>query len=917
MRQGELKISKHLKKGSEKLKTSSSSIKNRLLATRTANNKNPSRGSINYANVTNIKTNSLRSSSHKGATPSSGTPPQGFFKKIFWYMRPSRLFKFLFSKQGLFFSLKALGIAIVLFGLFIFGLFAYYRKDLNKLKPEEIAARIQNSGVKYYDRTGQVLLWEQKGEKDRTVVDGDKISQNLKNATVALEDRNFYSHRGFDPKGMVRAFFSNSSSDGGQQGGSTITQQLVKNELLTRERSYSRKVKELILAIEVERTYSKDQILNLYLNSINYGGTATGIERATQRYFGDSKHASDLSIEESIFLASIPQRPSRFDPYNNSFNKDLLVGRMEVALNSMVETGYISKDDAAKIKPADILDKIQPKELALKGQYEQIKAPHFVLEVEKQLEEKLGNKELQTGGYKVITTLDWDLQQIADKAVADGMPAIDRSGGDNAALVSIDVDTGQTLAYVGSRDFNHPGYGQYNEATQPRQPGSSMKPFGYSQLMENPAWGPGSIIMDTPKSWPGRGGNGEPYNPKNWDGKYFGPMPIREALPTSRNLTALKAIDIAGVEPTIKLAQNMGDKALCEKTRASGQTPDIGVVLGGCEVKLEEHVLAYSTFAREGKYKPESKVLRIEKSNGEIIEEWKDTAGEQVLNPEIAWLMSDILSDDNARSKLFGRNSRDIVFNPSIKSAAKTGTTNRADNTSGEGWMMGFTPKIATGVVVGNHDFKGLKRGAITSRMTGPIYTDFMREAYKLKGWKSEDFFERPAGIQRLNVGGREDWFQSWFQKPKEIPGKEYLMDKVSKKVATNCTPQDAIEKVMARGVQTGDNQEDVQYQADGWDLENQDDIHNCSDVKPGVTITSSVLSPGSYKLAINISQGTHPLQAAELVIDGAIPQSLPPGISNTTVALTPGSHTIVVTVIDSALYKIGQTLTINVPQSP
>ena len=859
--------------------------------------------SIAYSNVTNpsaLRARGIKSSGLDGK-------PKGFFKKLVWYANPKHFFKFLFSKEGLIFSLKAVGIGFVLFGVLLFGLFAFYRKDLNKLKPEEIASKIQNSGVRYYDRTGQVLLWEQKGQKDRTVVEGDKISQNLKNATVALEDRNFYSHRGFDPKGILRAMFKNSSGDAGQQGGSTITQQLVKNELLTRERSYSRKIKELILAIEVERTYSKDQILNLYLNSINYGGTATGIERATQRYFGDAKHASDLNVEESIFLASIPQLPSKYDPYNNSFNRDLLTTRMKVALKSMVEMGYVSQQDADAIQVGDVLDKIQPKELALKGQYDEIKAPHFVLEVEKELEERLGSKELQTGGYKVITTLDWDLQQIADKAVADGMPTVDRGGADNAALVSIDVQTAQVLAYVGSRDFNHPGYGQYNEATQPRQPGSSMKPFGYSKLMESPDWGPGSTIMDTPKTWPEL----DNYSPKNWDGKYFGPMSVREALDTSRNLPALKAIDIAGVDGTIKLAQNMGDRSLCEATRASGQQPGISVVLGGCEVKLEEHTLAYTTFARAGVSKPQAKVLRVEKSNGDIVEEWKDTAGDQALNPEIAWLMSDVLSDDNARAKLFGRNSRDIVFDPSIKSAAKTGTTNRTDGSSGEGWMMGYTPKIATGVVVDNHDFTGMKRGAITSRMTGPIYTDFMREAYKLKGWKSEDFFEKPSGIQRLSVNGREDWFQSWFKKPKELPGKTFVVDKVSKKLATPCTPESAKETITARAVQTGDGSAEVEYQADGYDLKSNDDVHQCSDAKPSITISSSPLSPGVYKLTVSATEGNHQAQRVELYVDGSLNRTLGVGSNIVNLPLTAGAHEIRAVIEDVALYSAESRLTI------
>lgn len=900
-----------------KINAKASSLKNSALK---AVKSKKSTKSLNYKNLSSPLAKS--SSSKKGllnkrsstraslnSSLSLGKPPEGRLKKILWYAHPKRFFKFLFSKQGLFFSLKAAGISLLLFGLMIFGLFAYYRKDLNKLKPEEIAARIQNSGVKYYDRTGQVLLWEQKGQKDRTVVESNQISDKIKQATVALEDRRFNSHRGFDPRGLLRAALRNSSSgDATSQGGSTITQQLVKNELLTTEKSISRKLKELILAIEVERTYSKDQILTLYLNSNNYGGTATGIERAAQRYFGDNKHAKDLTLSESIFLAAIPQSPSRYDPYRDSFKPEQLKVRMQAALKGMVDLGYISQQEADSVDVMAILDQVQPKELALKGQYDGIKAPHFVLEVEKQLEDKFGNKALQTSGYKVITTLDWDMQQIADQQVASGMARIDAAGGDNAALVSVDVQTGQVLAYVGSRDFTYEGFGQYNEATEPRQPGSSIKPFAYAKLMESPSWGPGSTILDTPKTWKGLGGNGQDYSPNDYDNKFKGPMSIRNALPESRNLPALRAIEIAGVEPTVQLAKAMGDKDLCELTKAAGKSYNIAVVLGGCEVKLEEHVQAYSTFARGGTYKPQAKVLRVETPTGEVVDEWKDTSGEQVLNPEIAWLLGDILSDDNARSGTFGHNNKDIVI-PGIKAAAKTGTTNR----NAEGWMMGYTAKVATGVIVDSSDRSGMH--AITSRLTGPIYTGFMKEVYKLKGWKSEDFFEKPAGIQQLTVDGRTDYFQSWFKKPKELPGKEFTVDRVSKKLASACTPEGAKEKVQATAIRSGDNDTDVEYQAAGYDLKNEDDFHKCEDVKPSVSaINYSTAGSGKYNLSFTVTQGTNSLQSISLYIEGNLVQSLSPVSGLNTVQVNVGSgaaHSAKVVVVDNGYYSSESNVTL------
>jgi len=894
------KAKNKFKRGASSIKKSTQNLNYKNLSSPVAKLSSSKKGLLNN-----------RTSSRGVSSGISGKPPKGRIKKALWYAHPKRFFKFLFSKQGLFFSLKAAGIAVLIFGLFIFGLFAYYRKDLNKLKPEEIAARIQNSGVKYYDRTGKVLLWEQKGQKDRTVIESNQISDNIKQATIALEDKNFNSHRGFDPKGLIRAALRNSSSGNAtSQGGSTITQQLVKNELLTTEKSLSRKLKELILAIEVERTYSKDQILTLYLNSNNYGGTATGIERAAQRYFGDTKHAKDLTLSESIFLASIPQSPSRYDPYRESFKPELLKARMATSLKGMVELDYITQQQADQVNVTAVLDTIQPKELALKGQYDDIKAPHFVLEVEKQLEEKFGSRALQTSGYKVITTLDWDMQQIADESVKSGMATIDRGGGDNAALVSVDVETGQVLAYVGSRDFTYQGYGQYNEAAEPRQPGSSIKPFAYAKLMESPNWGPGSTILDTPKTWKGLGGAGGDYSPNNFDNKFKGPMAIRKALPESRNLPALRAIEMAGVEPTVQLAKAMGNKDLCELTKAAGKSYNIAVVLGGCEVKLEEHVQAYTTFARAGKSKPQAKYLRVETPTGEVVDEWKDTEGEQALNPEIAWLMSDILSDDEARSGTFGRNSRDIVI-PGIKSAAKTGTTNR----NAEGWMMGFTPKIATGVLVDRSDHGGMH--AITSRMTGPIYTSYMKNVYKLKGWKSEDFFERPAGIQKLTVDGRSDWFQSWFKQPKQLPGKEFSVDRVSKKLATTCTPEAAIEKIQATAVRTGDNDTDVEYQAEGYDLKNQDDIHKCGDAKPSISPPLSYTSVGNkFTFNFTVSPGVHPIQSISLYIDGNLIQSFSTtgANSSTQQILSTGPHAVRLVVQDSAYYTTESTITATSP---
>ena len=365
--------------------------------------------------------------------------PKSKLKRVLYYLHPKNFFGFIFSKRGFKLMAKLAAIFIIIFGILGISIFTYFRRDVEKLNPEEISRRIQNSSVKYYDNTGTVLLWEYKGDKDRTVVEYGQISDDLKHATLALEDRRFYEHKGFDVKGLSRALIGR----GENGGGSTITQQLVKNELLEdNERTLSRKAKELILAVEVERTYNKEQILTMYLNAINYGGTSYGIESGAKRYF--NKPAKELSLGESVFLASIPQLPSRYDPHSQYFEKEILEARMKAALSGMVEMGYISQDQANTVKPSDVIDTIVP--LDNSGQYKDIKAPHFVLEVQNQLFQKYGEQNIRKGGYEVTTSLDWDLQQKAEEAVANGMRTVESYGGSNASLVSVDVETGKILS---------------------------------------------------------------------------------------------------------------------------------------------------------------------------------------------------------------------------------------------------------------------------------------------------------------------------------------------------------------------------------------------------------------------------------------------------------------------------------------
>jgi membrane peptidoglycan carboxypeptidase len=826
--------------------------------------------------------------------------PHTKFKRILYYMNPRNFFGFIFSKRGFKLIFRTFIVFVLIFGLIGAVTFAYFRRDVSKLNPEEISRRIQNSSVKYYDKTATVLLWEYKGDKDRTVVEYDQISDYLKQATISLEDRRFYEHNGFDPKGLSRAVVGR----GENGGGSTITQQLVKNELLEdNEKTISRKIKELILAVEVERTYSKEQILTMYLNAINYGGTSYGIESGAQRYF--RKPAKDLSLGESVFLASIPQRPSRYDPYSEYFNQEILEGRMETALKGMVEIGYITQADADAVKPIDVIATVQPKDES--NQYKDIKAPHFVLDVQDKLFQKYGEQNVRRGGYEVVTSLDWDLQQKAEEAVASNIKSIDAGGGSNAALVSVDVATSQVLAMVGSRDFNYPKFGAVNVATSKRQPGSSIKPFTYAQLLYKDNWGAGSVILDTPKTWPGN----PPYSPQNFDQKFQGPISVRSALDTSRNLPALRALEIGGIDQMINLARDMGDKTLCNNCDYG-----LSVGLGSGEVRLNEHVQAYASFARGGKAKDEVSILKVMKS-GEILEEWREKEGQQVLNPENAYIISNILSDSSARSPLFGGLESNLTIPGGVKLAVKTGTTNDKK----DGWMMTYTPDVATGVWIGNNDATPMDGN--TTIMTSKLLGSYIKSAYALRGWSNKDF-NRPSGIQEITLNGKTDIYPSWFKKPKELPGKQFTVDKVSKKLATSCTPDAAREVINATGTDAGEGT--ILYSAHDYDLENNDDVHSCDDPKPTASLSTSsppasppvsTSNPKTVTFSLGISPGKFNVSSVEVLIDGQAVGSAAISASGSSnfahQFTTPGAHKITINITDEGYYSATINQTVNI----
>lgn len=849
-----------------------------------------------YANITNKRKVKTDSKSRQKAEMLAALP-KSRVKRMAYRLNPKRFFAYWFSKDGALMMLKIAGLGLAAFIVLILAVFAIFRKDL-AISPDELTRRIQSRTTKFYDRTGQVLLYELYKDQQLTFVKPDQINNNMKWATVAIEDKDFYKHGGFDVRGIARSAVNNASG-GGKQGASTLTQQLARNVILednTRSglAGYTRKLKEIILSIELERSYSKDEILNYYLNSIGYGGTAYGVESAAKRYFG--KPAKDLSIEEAAYIAAIPQYPSLYDKNSPSFDAEATLARQQTVIDYMQQQGYINRQQADNAKEADILTRIIPLDNDV-----DIKAPHFVNEITKQLEGQYGADNVRKGGWRITTTLDWDMQQLGEKLVKDNIRYVEQQRGDNAALVAIDAKTNQVLTMVGSRDYNYPGFGQDNAATADLQPGSSLKPIIYSKLFEGNQYGPGSVLSDDKKCWGS-------YCPNNFDRRFRGNISIRQALAESRNIPAIKAADAVGMSNVTDLAKSMGEPSL--GCGGENNCNLLGLAIGGGTVHLDQHTAAYATMARGGVSKPETFVLKIEKPNGEVVSEWKDSAGTKVLGDkgeEISYLISDILADDSARRVTFGNTSG---FNPpGVKMAVKTGTTDNAK----DGWMMGYSPKLAVGIWVGRSD--GVAMNSTTHLQTGPLFRAFSEQAHKQimskpqYGWKANEWFTQPKGIQRLNVNGKSDLFQSWFRKPKEEL-RDYVMDRVSKKLATNCTPEAAKEtiKVPVLSDPTKPGSETVGSPPGGYDIKSNDDAHLCGDPIPSVGTLGITLNSGrTYTITASVSSGKFGLSTVDFIVNGQIVSSQPAGGSSYNTQYTfpdAGSYTVTVRATDQGFYQ-------------
>lgn len=822
------------------------------------------------------------------------TLPKHPIKRIVYRLHPQRLAAFWFSREGLYTLLKGIGAATLIVLLLFFALFSYYRKDLDAIRPGTLSQRVKTTVTKYYDRNGK-LLWEDKGDGDYTlVVDGDKISPYVKQATVAIEDKDFYRHGGVSLTGLLRAFISNAKGNS-TQGGSTLTQQLVKQVFFADEaqqRGLSgipRKIKEMILAVEVERMYNKSQIINLYLNESPYGGRRNGVESASQTYFG--KSAKDLSLAESAMLASIPNQPGLYDPYNVA-GHEALIARQHKTLDNMVDMKYITKEQAAEAKKVAVLDTVKP----LSDQLSDIKAPHFVLMVRSQLEKSLGKTVVGNGGLTVKTTLDLDIQTKLEEQMnalfGSSWPSY--AGFSNGAGVVEDTQTGQIIALLGSRDYNYEGYGQDNAATAFIQPGSSIKPLVYAQLFQNQGegkenFGSGSVLSDSPTTFDGG------YKPQNADGQFKGNINIRKSLDMSRNIPAIKAMAIAGKDSVWKTIRDMGDTQYC--TQGADAQAGLSSAIGGCGTRMTDHTNAIASLGRLGVYMPTSSVLEVKSSTGEVLKKYKSQT-KQVIDPQAAYVVTDILGDSAARSLLFGRSITPITDAAGYKIALKTGTSD-INKKPKDIWTVAYTPQLSMSVWLGNPDTSPLTNGnsSIPARVLDPVMA-FALQKYKAAGTNMA-WFEAPSGIQRING----EVYPSYYNKSSSgTSNSKMTFDRVSKKLATECTPADAKIEISVTKVRDPFTKKEVISASDGYDASSSDDAHSCDDGKPSITITK----PSGGSVAVTVTAGKFPLQSLSVTCGGKVISTSTPSAGTNTVSLSQADKPcdVVATVTDAGYYS-------------
>jgi len=627
--------------------------------------------------------------------------------------------------------------------------------------------RLVTESTKIYDRTGKILLYNAEENIRRRLVPSEDISKNLKNATVAIEDDEFYEHRGIKLGAMFRAFFVNLGAGGVKQGGSTITQQLIKNSLLTQDRTLTRKVKEIVLALKLEQIMSKEEILTWYLNEAPYGGRLYGVEEASRAFFNHS--AREVTLAEAAYLAAIPKAPTRYSPYGQ--RRVELETRKDLVLKRMLELNFIDQNKFAAAATEVVT--FQPPVAA------GIKAPHFVMWVLDYLEERYGRQAVRTRGLKIITSLDWELQQLAEDAIAAYAETNEKNfKAKNAGLTALDPKTGEVLAMVGSRDyFNQDEEGNFNITLAHRQPGSAFKPFVYATAF-NKGYTPETMLFDLATQFdvncstdPSRC-----YTPTNYDDRYRGPVSLRQALAGSINIPSIKVLYLAGLADSLETARRMGINSLDDPNRYG-----LTLVLGGGEVALLELASAYGVFANDGIRNPPEKILKIEDRQGQIIEQIT-SRGQHALPANTARLISNILSDDVARAPIFGPNS--LLNFPGREVAVKTGTTNDYR----DAWIVGYSPNLVAGAWVGNNDNTPMEK-KVAGLIVAPLWRRFFAGA--LDRFPSEKFIAPEPTVSEL-----PPVFRGFSD-----GGKSYFIDKISRKLATEFTPPDLKEERVVKQI--------------------------------------------------------------------------------------------------------------------
>ena len=850
------------------------------------------------------------------------TLPKNPLLRIIYRMHPKRVAQYWFSREGAIMALKVVGVGIVAVFLLTIGVFAYFRKDLPKIK--DLSGDTLAGSITYYDSSGKTVLWQDYDAVKRIPVSSDNISNYIKQATVAIEDKNFYHEGAFNIGAIARAGFHDvlHSGGGGLQGASTITQQLVKlNEQWTDNRTVTRKVKELILAVELSREYSKDDILTGYLNVAPYGGVEYGVEAAARDYFHTD--AAHLTLAQAAMLAAIPQDPPYYSPYSspkynkeitaNYFGEEELLNRQHYILDLMVQQKMITQAQADSAKKVNILAQVHP----LTSKYSGIKAPYFVLAAKQQIEQYFGADTVQRGGWQVRTTLNMKLQNEAEKLVADNYPSIQSlsyGAADEEAIVAEDVQSGRIVALVGGVDFSNPDHGQNNYAAGILiPPGSSFKPYDYTTFINNNTnVGAGSVLYDSQTTLPGypctiKGlppPKGQSNCLQDYDFLNPGPITLRYALGGSRNIPAVKAMLSAvpndtspgyvdSINKVIDTASAMmanpyeqrtyncySDEALTKTTQCYGAS----AIGDGAYLYLDDHVNGLSTLARLGVAIPRTFILNVTDAAGKELYKWQQPQGKQVISKDAAYIIDDMASDPNASYLPGSCSTTDCYYYKFHRYqgwhfAIKTGTTNNGF----DGLMTSWSTKYAVVAWVGNHR-RNVDLHTFMEYLTEPLVKGFMQYAHnglKPVNWqRPSDIKVLPAFVVRNHIHNGDiepspskDLFPSWYQSP-TVVNTSQTIDKVSGKLATSCTPALARQTLTNGNASSFSVDKFVTGALKPGAVTGTDDVHSCDDDYPHIVITvpnstcdnTTDNGGGNFgcQITITVNQGTHPLSSSK-----------------------------------------------------